>query len=46
MERQYDQYRMAEANTEAMHRIRHDLKHQLTALRMENNEERRAKALA
>ena len=46
LSRQYEQFQTAEANNEAMHRVYHDLKHQIAFIRGEENEEKREAYLA
>lgn len=46
LNRQYEQYRQFEHNNRALHRIYHDLKHQLAFIRMEENEEKRESYLS
>ena len=41
LNRQYEQFQAAEANNEAMHRVYHDLKHQIAFIRGEENLEKR-----
>lgn len=41
LNRQYEQYQRTELNNEALHRIYHDLKHQLEFIRLETDEEKR-----
>lgn len=41
LNRQYEQFQTAEANNEAMHRVYHDLKHQIAYIRGEENMEKR-----
>ena len=41
LNQQYEQYVQFEQNSEALHRIHHDLKHQIAFLRAENNTEKR-----
>lgn len=41
LNRQYEQYRQFERNNRTLHRIYHDLKHQLAFIRTEENEEKR-----
>ena len=41
LNRQYEQFQAAEANNEAMHRVYHDLKHQIAFIRGEENAEKR-----
>ena len=41
LHRQYEQFQEAEANNEAMHRVYHDLKHQIAFIRGEPNREKR-----
>lgn len=43
--RQYEQYQQFEANNEAMHRVYHDLKHQIAYLESETNSEKRQASL-
>lgn len=43
--RQYEQYQQFNANNEALHRVYHDLKHQIRYLEGETDAERRARAL-
>ncbi|MBR2288867.1 MAG: GHKL domain-containing protein [Clostridia bacterium] len=45
LNQQYEQYRLMEANNEALHRIYHDLKHQIDFIRNEPDEERKASYL-
>ena len=45
LQRQYEQYQQFEANNEAMHRVYHDLKHQITYLESETNREKRMESL-
>lgn len=46
LNRQYEQYRQFELNNKAMHRIYHDLKHQIAFLRSEPNAEKRESYLS
>lgn len=46
LNRQYEQYRQFDMNNRTLHRIYHDLKHQLTFIRAEQNEEKRASSLS
>ena len=41
LSRQYEQYRQFERNNRTLHRIYHDLKHQLAFIKTEENEEKR-----
>ena len=41
LNRQYEQFQAAEANNEALHRVYHDLKHQIAYIRQEANTEKR-----
>lgn len=41
LNRQYEQYRLFDANNKAMHQIYHDLKHQIAFIRNEKNESKR-----
>ena len=41
LNRQYEQYRQFERNNRTLHRIYHDLKHQLTFIKTEENKEKR-----
>ena len=41
LSRQYEQYQNAEANNEALHRVYHDLKHQIAFIRGETDSEKR-----
>lgn len=45
LQRQYEQYQQFEANNEAMHRVYHDLKHQIAYLESETSAEKRSKSL-
>ena len=45
MHRQYEQYRMFQANAESLHQIYHDLKHQIEYIRNETNDSSREKYL-
>ena len=45
LQRQYEQYQLYEANNEAMHRVYHDLKHQIAYLENETNREKRMAGL-
>ncbi len=44
--RQYEQYELFVANNEAMHRVYHDLKHQIAYLESETSREKRIESLA
>ena len=46
LNRQYEQFQIAEANNEALHRVYHDLKHQIAFIRKEQDEEKREKSLS
>lgn len=46
LNRQYEQFRLAEANNEAMHRVYHDLKHQIAFIKAEPDEEKKASYLS
>lgn len=46
LNRQYEQYQRDEASNEALHRIYHDLKHQLAYLESESDAEKRASYLS
>lgn len=46
LNRQYEQYRQFERNNRTLHRIYHDLKHQLAFIRTEENEEKRESYLS
>lgn len=46
LNRQYEQYRQFERNNRTLHRIHHDLKHQLAFIRTEKNEEKRESYLS
>ena len=41
LNRQYEQFKLAEANNEAMHRVYHDLKHQIAFIKSETDEKKR-----
>ena len=41
LKRQYEQFQTAEANNEAMHRVYHDLKHQIAFIRGEQDQKKR-----
>lgn len=41
LNRQYEQFQVAEVNNEAMHQVYHDLKHQIAFIRAEDNREKR-----
>lgn len=45
LQRQYEQYQQFESNNEAMHRVYHDLKHQIAYLESETNIDRRKASL-
>ena len=45
LNRQYEQFQIAEANNEALHRVYHDLKHQIAYLRSEPDEKKREACL-
>lgn len=45
MQRQYEQYRQFRANDESLHRVYHDLKHQIAFLRTETNDMRKEERL-
>lgn len=45
MQRQYEQYRQFRANDESLHRVYHDLKHQIAFLRTESNDARKEERL-
>ncbi|MCI6374636.1 MAG: GHKL domain-containing protein [Clostridiales bacterium] len=45
LQRQYEQYQQFEANNEAMHRVYHDLKHQIAYLESESSAEKRSQSL-
>ena len=45
LQRQYEQYQQFDANNEAMHRVYHDLKHQIAYLESETNKEKRMESL-
>lgn len=45
LQRQYEQYQQFEANNEAMHRVYHDLKHQIAYLESEKSPEKRMAGL-
>ena len=45
MQRQYEQYRQFRANDESLHRVYHDLKHQIAFLRTETNDARKEERL-
>jgi signal transduction histidine kinase len=46
LDRQYEQFCQAEANNEAMHRVYHDLKHQIAFIRAETDERKRESFLS
>jgi signal transduction histidine kinase len=46
LSRQYEQYRQFERNNRTLHRIYHDLKHQLAFIKTEENEEKRESYLS
>lgn len=46
LNRQYEQYRQFERNNRTLHRIYHDLKHQLAFIRTEQNEDKRESYLS
>lgn len=46
LKRQYELYQQFEANSEVMHRVYHDLKHQIQYLEMERDANRRSEALS
>ena len=45
LNRQYEQYRQTDLNNESMHRVYHDLKHQLDFIRTEEDDEKKASYL-
>ena len=46
LNRQYEQFKLAEANNETMHRIYHDLKHQIAFIISEQDEQKKASYIA
>lgn len=46
LDRQYEQFKQAEANNEAMHRVYHDLKHQIAFIKAEKDEKKKASYLS
>lgn len=46
LNRQYEQFKLAEANNETMHRIYHDLKHQIAFIKTEQDEQKKASYIA
>ena len=46
LRRQYEHFRLAETNNEAMHRVYHDLKHQIAFIREEPDEQKKAQYLS
>ena len=46
LRRQYEHFRLAETNNEAMHRVYHDLKHQIAFIRAEKDEEKKEQYLS
>ena len=46
LNRQYEQFKLAEANSEAMHRVYHDLKHQIAFIKSEQDAEKKASYIA
>lgn len=45
LRRQYEHFRLAETNNEAMHRVYHDLKHQIAFIRAERDEKKKEQYL-
>ena len=46
LNRQYEQFKLAQVNNEAMHRVYHDLKHQIAFIKAEPDEQKKASYLA